>query len=58
MVEDELFEMKIIEGENPYSPLSFTLLFIGNSGVGKSSLLINVQNQIFQTEQITTLFLG
>jgi small GTP-binding protein len=48
-------EYKILSDDFPYFDLSFKILIIGDSGVGKSSLAIKATKNIFEDNYVSTI---
>ena len=55
MESNEWGNIKIIPDDYPKNDLSFKIIIIGNSGVGKSCISIRATKNVFETEHIATV---
>ena len=54
-MESNLGEIKILPDNIPNSDLSFKVIIIGNSNVGKSCISIRATKNVFESEHIATV---
>ena len=55
MESKEWGKIKILPDDYPKNDLSFKIIIIGNSGVGKSCISIRATKNVFETEHIATV---